>query len=257
MIERRPGHTNEMMADYCQALINVLERSEKVTTVSGKSKKEVEKPKYKDTQEKLNELSESLNYYRGRKDSIELRPYQKQIVKQGLEVLEKHRFLYLAMEVRTGKTLTSLAIAEQMGSQSVLFVTKKKAISSIESDYEKLSGSYELTIINYESLHHIDDSFDLIIIDEAHCCFLGETLVDGKKIKDTGLGDYLNSFNFEKNIYEKRKVVNIYKNPLTENLVKIKCNGRQIVCTESHEVFTKRGWVKAGEILPDDELQIL
>lgn len=168
MIERRPGHTNEMMADYCQALINVLSKSEKISVGSGKSKRDVEKPKYKHTEEKIQELMKSIGYYKGRKDSIELRPYQQQIRDRGVRILEDHRFLYLAMEVRTGKTLTSLAIAEQMGAQNVLFVTKKKAISSIESDYEKLNGSYELTIINYESLHHIDDSFDLIICDEAH-----------------------------------------------------------------------------------------
>lgn len=168
MIARRPGHTNEMMADYCQALINVLGKSEKTSVGKGASKRDVEIPKYKDTQEKLQELMESVAYYKNQKDSIELRPYQQQIRDRGVRILEDHRFLYLAMEVRTGKTLTSLAIAEQMGAQNVLFVTKKKAISSIEADYKKLNGSYELTIINYESLHHIDDRFDLIICDEAH-----------------------------------------------------------------------------------------
>ena len=41
---------------------------------------------------------------------MELRDYQKVITKKGVEVLNKHKFLYLAMEVRTGKTLTSLII---------------------------------------------------------------------------------------------------------------------------------------------------
>jgi intein/homing endonuclease len=103
----------------------------------------------------------------------------------------------------------------------------------------------------------VDGNFDLIICDEAHSCFLGNTLVDGKKIKDIKLGDYLNSFNFAQGIYEKKKVVNIYKNELNENLIKIKCNGKEIICTESHKVFTKRGWIKAGELLSTDELQIL
>ena len=34
---------------------------------------------------------------------MELRDYQKDIIKRGVPVLQKHRFLYLAMEVRTGK----------------------------------------------------------------------------------------------------------------------------------------------------------
>tara|TARA_B110000503_G_scaffold91704_1_gene138390 strand:- start:1064 stop:1555 length:492 start_codon:yes stop_codon:yes gene_type:complete len=163
------------------------------------------------------------------------------------------------MEVRTGKTLTSLGIAERVDAKNVLFITKKKAISSIQADYDALAPSYTITIINYESLHLVmsNKKWDLVVCDEAHSCFLGETMVDGKKIKDIDLLDSLNSFNFEKGIYEKRKVINIYKNKLTENLVKIKCNGKEIICTESHKIFTKRGWVRARDILPEDELQVL
>ena len=73
------------------------------------------------------------------------------------------------MEVRTGKTLTSLGICRLMKQNKVLFITKKKAISSIENDYELLNPEYDLTIINYESLHKITDrDFDTIICDEAH-----------------------------------------------------------------------------------------
>ena len=39
---------------------------------------------------------------------MEYRKYQKEIIEKGLTILKTHRFLYLAMEVRTGKTLTSL-----------------------------------------------------------------------------------------------------------------------------------------------------
>jgi len=73
------------------------------------------------------------------------------------------------MEVRTGKTLTSLGIADSMGCKNVLFVTKKKAMSSIQSDYDMMSPSFSVTIINYESLHTIKDfTFDMIVCDEAH-----------------------------------------------------------------------------------------
>jgi hypothetical protein len=51
----------------------------------------------------------------------------------------------------------------------VLFITKKKAISSIESDYKLLSPDYEILVINYESLHKIDiKGWDAIVCDEAH-----------------------------------------------------------------------------------------
>ena len=100
---------------------------------------------------------------------MELRDYQKNIAKTGIDVLKQHKFLYLAMEVRTGKTLTSLSISNSLAVSSVLFITKKKAISSIQDDYNLLNPDFDITIINYESLHKIDYcSFDVIICDEAH-----------------------------------------------------------------------------------------
>lgn len=75
------------------------------------------------------------------------------------------------MEVRTGKTLTSLAICEELEDvENVLFITKKKAISSITQDNEKMGCSnYILFVINYESLHKLPDvKWDMVICDEAH-----------------------------------------------------------------------------------------
>ena len=101
---------------------------------------------------------------------MEFRQYQKDIIKKGVNILNKYSFLYLAMEVRTGKTLTSLGIAEAMGCRNLLFITKKKAISSIEDDISMLCPSYVPYVKNYESLHKLPDNvqFDFIIVDEAH-----------------------------------------------------------------------------------------
>ena len=101
---------------------------------------------------------------------FKLRDYQVDIIKKGTEILNEKRFLYLAMEVRCGKTLTSLGIAGCNKSiEKVLFLTKKKAISSIEHDYKLLNPSYNLKVINYESIHKIEPkNWDLIILDEAH-----------------------------------------------------------------------------------------
>ena len=101
--------------------------------------------------------------------SFKFRDYQKKIINDGSDVLVDKGFLYLAMEVRTGKTLTSLGICEKVNANSVLFLTKKKAISSIEGDYESLNPKYNLVVTNYESIHKLDDSkYDVIILDEAH-----------------------------------------------------------------------------------------
>ena len=100
---------------------------------------------------------------------IEFRDYQKDIISNGLVIIKKNKFLYLAMEVRTGKTLTSLGICENLNIKKVLFITKKKAISSIENDYELLYPDFELQVINYESLHKVKQTgWDVVICDEAH-----------------------------------------------------------------------------------------
>ena len=105
---------------------------------------------------------------------MKLRDYQIKISAQAAEVLEHKKIVYLAMEVRTGKTLTALNTAKLFNAKKVLFLTKKKAISSIQWDYDNFGFDYDLTILNDESLHlvpNIDkkrDGFDLIIHDEHH-----------------------------------------------------------------------------------------
>jgi SNF2 family DNA or RNA helicase len=101
---------------------------------------------------------------------IEFRDYQEQIIDRGLHTLQSHGFLYLSMEVRTGKTLTALGICDRIPDvHRVLFLTKKKAISSITDDSDKLCPHYELWVQNYESLHKLPPlKWDVIILDESH-----------------------------------------------------------------------------------------
>jgi hypothetical protein len=250
------------MLDYCYSLKIILDQTKEVKSGRGNAVIIRKVLKYNKDSETIERIINSCDHYKKLYDmekKFNYRDYQINIIEKGTEIVSKNGFLYLAMQVRCGKTLTSLGIAERVHAKNILFITKKKAISSIQADYDALIPSYTITIINYESLHLVmnNKKWDLVVCDEAHSCFLGETMVDGKKIKDIDLLDSLNSFNFEKGIYEKRKVINIYKNKLTENLVKIKCNGKEIICTESHKIFTKRGWVRARDILPEDELQVL
>lgn len=99
---------------------------------------------------------------------MKLRDYQIKLSAQAAEILEHKKIVYLAMEVRTGKTLTALNTAKLFGAKKVLFLTKKKAISSIQWDFDNFGFDFDLTIINDESLHLVDGSFDLIIHDEHH-----------------------------------------------------------------------------------------
>ena len=97
-----------------------------------------------------------------------LRDYQVEIATKASNILRSKGIVYLAMEVRTGKTLTSLEVAKLYDAQNVLFLTKKKAIRSIEKDYADFGYSFQLTVINDESMHKLDGNYDLVIHDEHH-----------------------------------------------------------------------------------------
>jgi hypothetical protein len=99
---------------------------------------------------------------------LKFRNYQSEIIDKAFDVLVKYGFVYLSMQVRTGKTLTAMGTAQKLGVDNMLFVTKKKAISSIEDDYKLLSPKFHLTVINYESLHKVAGKYECIVLDEAH-----------------------------------------------------------------------------------------
>lgn len=99
---------------------------------------------------------------------FKLRDYQIKNALECTDILNKYGIVYLQHTQRTGKTLTALQIAENIKSKKVLFITKKKAISSILSDFKDFNFNYELDVINYESLHKNESKYDLIVLDEAH-----------------------------------------------------------------------------------------
>ena len=98
---------------------------------------------------------------------IELRPYQIANSDKAAIILKEKRMVYMAMEVRTGKTLTAFAALQKVGATRCLFVTKKKAIPSIQKDAEAIG--FDAEVVNYESLHKVTERFKYIVIDEAHC----------------------------------------------------------------------------------------
>ena len=175
ILERIPAYSNQSMLDYCDKLLSILTQSHETKVGRGKKVEMIKVFKHKQDQDVIDKLIRSKEHYHKlnqmkNNGGVTFRDYQVDIIEKGTQILEKHGFLYLAMEVRTGKTLTSLGIAEMIKSWKVLFVTKKKAISTIEADYNLLNPAYFLTVINYESLHLVMDNeeWDLVICDEAH-----------------------------------------------------------------------------------------
>ena len=97
------------------------------------------------------------------------RDYQDKLSSDAVDILHRKKCVLLAMMVRTGKTITALETCRKFEAKKVLFITKIKAFSSIQNDYDNFGYTYNLTIINRESLHKIEtNDFDVVIIDEVH-----------------------------------------------------------------------------------------
>jgi len=104
---------------------------------------------------------------------MKLLPYQEEIMPKAIEVLRKHRFLYLTLETRIGKTPVSILAAYEFGNK-VMFATQASIMEDIEGTYSKLSMDYDFTgkqldIVSYDSLHKVKpNTYDVLIVDEAH-----------------------------------------------------------------------------------------
>ena len=174
IIPQWSGYTDAMMRHRCELMLKVCSKTKEVTQGRGKNSVKKTMPYYRNLEPTIDKLECSLEHYKQKaKMSFEFRDYQKDIIKRAHAILDDFRFVYLAMEVRTGKTLTSLGICEILSSEgkafNVLFVTKKKAISTIQRDYDLLNPHFTIDVINYESLHTIPKlGYDVIILDEAH-----------------------------------------------------------------------------------------
>lgn len=99
-----------------------------------------------------------------------IKPYahQEEISDSVVDLLNKYRIAYLAMEERTGKTLTAILACEKIRAPRVLVITKKNAIKGWEETLDLYSTNTEFTIINYHSVQKIQEDFDLVVLDEAH-----------------------------------------------------------------------------------------
>ena len=102
----------------------------------------------------------------------ELRDYQIENSNKATEILKEKNIVVLNMEVRTGKTLTALQTCKNINAKKVLFITKIKAFSSVKNDYNDFGYTFDITIINKESIHKVESNdFDVIVCDESHGLF--------------------------------------------------------------------------------------
>ncbi len=96
--------------------------------------------------------------------------HQEELSDVALEVLRANGMVYLAMEERTGKTLTSILAVEKSQAETCLVVTKKKAKDDWEKTLKMFKHTKDYSVINYHQVLKMDkpDAYDVVILDEAH-----------------------------------------------------------------------------------------
>lgn len=175
IISRIPSYSDDMMYKWCLTLQKVVCATKEVKSGRGRNtvvRTVLKSPTHQDVIDRINR---SVEFYNTESNmEFKYRDYQEEIIEQANEILSEHRFVYLGMQVRTGKTLTSLGLAEVRATrhndvENVLFLTKKKAMSSITDDSDLMCPSYTLFVMNYESMHKLPSiKWDMVVLDEAH-----------------------------------------------------------------------------------------
>jgi hypothetical protein len=175
VVERDLCFSNKMMLERVTLMHQIINTKVPKKVRMGNKYVMSEELKYKKSAHLIKIMDDSIKYYKDlheqeMSNTFELRDYQQDIVERATQIINVNKFVYLAMEVRTGKTLTSLSICDNLENvDNVLFITKKKAIKTITDDSDKICPSYSLFVINYESIHKLPKvRWDVIVIDEAH-----------------------------------------------------------------------------------------
>jgi len=203
-------------------------------------------------------------------EKIELRPYQRECVNKILWAKNSNLAGndLVCMAQGSGKSIVIAHLAHQLD-EPILILQPSKEI--LEQNLEKLSyyvdrakiGIYSASmkekVVKYFTFATIGSiykkpeefkHFGLVLIDE---CFVAGTKVENKNIENIKIGDYVNSFNHQKNCIEKKKVLSISKRWYEGILTNID-NGL-IISTYNHPYYVKgKGYIPAKELKQGDAI---
>lgn len=123
-------------------------------------------------------------------------------------------------------------------------------VNEMQDDSDPKSGIW---ITNYDNLDNIDASqFSGVVLDE---CFAPDTEIRVKRggveldisIAECKIGDVVENCMGE-------DVITSVKRKNVKYAVKLKYNGKEVICSPRHPFFTQRGWVAAKELTASDRI---
>lgn len=158
----------------------------------------------------------------------------------------------------------------------------KISYSSIDSRADELMSPIKefFVIMNIETIRSDDiikalkrriNRFDMIVLDEAHRCFSGDTLIttdigtlEIRDIVENKLNCKIKSYNIQTNTeeYKDLDIASYFKSEEKETLFQLEFlddNNKihKIKCTSDHPIYTlNRGYIKAEDLLESDEILI-
>lgn len=193
-----------------------------------------------------------------------LRPFQEIAIKSMLNQNEGT----LCAPTGSGKTVMGIYMIAKRKQPTIIIVHTKELL------YQWMDRLKEfLNIVNYgkigdgcldENKHitvaliqtlrnypEIVNQYEFLIVDE---CFVAGTKIDDKPIEQIKPGDFVNSYNHKTNKIEKKRVIKTFKNK-PRSLCTIKIKGQNpLICTESHQFFTKRNYLTSYELHSSDTM---
>lgn len=104
------------------------------------------------------------------------KPHQLIMAEQTLYTIRSYKLAYLVGEERTGKTLSSLIVAQRMTEvDMVIVITKKQALDGWHDTVAKYPIGKPVIVTNYHQIHKITKPSPntLVIVDEAHAYISG------------------------------------------------------------------------------------
>lgn len=96
------------------------------------------------------------------------RPHQHELADIALPIVREHGLVYLNMEERTGKAITSMVICENSTASKILICSTKKALDGWNETLNNVDHLCSYTLTNYHSAHKVKGEFDAAILDESH-----------------------------------------------------------------------------------------
>jgi superfamily II DNA or RNA helicase len=204
--------------------------------------------------------------------TVTLRPYQQKIEDECRAALFKgEKKICVVAPTGSGKTALFADISQRAASKTnrVLILTHRREImeqttgalfrlgvvaGQIASDRAMTRESVQVAMVG-TLIHRLGRARrpDLIIIDE---CFPEGTNIDGIDIKNIKIGDIVNSYNHKNNTIELKEVINIFSRNYKKTWYKINLsNGKNIICTEGHPIYTKeKGYIPAMYLTSNDAI---